>query len=230
MIVENCTIESNKYPKGLKNINDKPSILYYNGSIECINKYKNIAVIGTRKASENGLKIAYETGAFLAKNNINVVNGLALGCDTEALRGALDNGGRCIVLLPCGLDNIQPKSNRSLADRIVQNGGCLISEYNVGTPLNKYQYVKRDRLQSGICQGVLVVEAEMNSGTMHTVKYADEQFKRIACYSHRLVKCSSGNEYIEQSKNVSVLSNTQQLEEFIQNINSELTYTQLTLF
>ena len=137
MIVENCTIESNKYPMGLKNINDKPSILYYNGSIECINKYKNIAVIGTRKASENGLKIAYETGAFLAKNNINVVNGLALGCDTEALRGALDNGGRCIVLLPCGLDNIQPKSNRSLADRIVQNGGCLISEYNVGTPLNK---------------------------------------------------------------------------------------------
>ena len=92
------------------------------------------------------------------------MNGLALGCDTEALRGALDNGGRCIVLLPCGLDNIQPKSNRSLADRIVQNGGCLISEYDIGTPLNKYQYVKRDRLQSGICQGVLVVEAEMNSG------------------------------------------------------------------
>ena len=177
MIVENCTIESNKYPKGLKNINDKPSILYYNGSIECINKYKNIAVIGTRKASENGLRIAYETGAFLAKNNINVVNGLALGCDTEALRGALDNGGRCIV-----------------------------------------------------CQGVLVVEAEMNSGTMHTVKYAEEQFKRIACYSHRLVKFSSGNEYLEQNKNVNILSDRQQLEEFIQNINSELTYTQLTLF
>ena len=148
----------------------------------------------------------------------------------NTLRGALDNGGRCIVLLPCGLDNIQPKSNRSLADRIVQNGGCLISEYNVGTPLNKYQYVKRDRLQSGICQGVLVVEAEMNSGTMHTVKYAEEQFKRIACYSHRLVKFSSGNEYLEQNKNVNILSDRQQLEEFIQNINSELTYTQLTLF
>ena len=127
--------------------------------------------------------------------------------------------------MPCGLDNIQPKSNRSLADRIVQNGGCLISEYNVGTPLNKYQYVKRDRLQSGICQGVLVVEAEMNSGTMHTVKYAEEQ-----CYSHRLVKFSSGNEYLEQNKNVNILSDRQQLEEFIQNINSELTYTQLTLF
>ena len=154
----------------------------------------------------------------------------ALGCDTEALRGALDNGGRCIVLLPCGLDNIQPKSNRSLADRIVQNGGCLISEYNVGTPLNKYQYVKRDRLQSGICQGVLVVEAEMNSGTMHTVKYAEEQFKRIACYSHRLVKFSSGNEYLEQNKNVNILSDRQQLEEFIKIINLELTYTQLTLF
>ena len=76
MIIENCTIESDKYPLHLKNINDKPSILYYSGAIECINKYKNIAVIGTRKASENGLKIAYETGAFLAKNNINVVNGL----------------------------------------------------------------------------------------------------------------------------------------------------------
>ena len=71
MIVENCTIESNKYPKGLKNINDKPSILYYNGSIECINKYKNIAVMGTRKATENGLRIAYETGKKKKKNNIS---------------------------------------------------------------------------------------------------------------------------------------------------------------
>lgn len=70
----------------------------------------------------------------------------------------------------------------------------------------------------------------MNSGTMHTVKYAEEQFKRIACYSHRLVKFSSGNEYLEQNKNVNILSDRQQLEEFIKIINLELTYTQLTLF
>ena len=70
----------------------------------------------------------------------------------------------------------------------------------------------------------------MNSGTMNTVKYAEEQYKRKACISHRLVKFSSGNEYLQLNKNVNILSDRQQLEEFLQNINSELTYTQLTLF
>lgn len=63
--------------------------------------------------------------------------------------------GKCIVWLPCGLDNIQPKSNQKLAEEIINNGGCLLSEYAVGTPLKKYNYVERDRLQSGISQGVL---------------------------------------------------------------------------
>ena len=113
---------------------------------------------------------------------------------------------------------------------VFENVAFALEIYGLPEKEVRKNIVKRDRLQSGICQGVLVVEAEMNSGTMHTVKYAEEQFKRIACYSHRLVKFSSGNEYLEQNKNVNILSDRQQLEEFIKIINLELTYTQLTLF
>ena len=101
--------------------------------------------------------------------------------------------------------------------------GCLISEYPVGTPVKKYQYVRRDRLQSGLSDGVLIVEAEEQSGTMHTVEFAQNQYKRIACYYHKLVELSSGNRK-------SVIEDKKRLEEFVEAVMKEQTYEQLTLF
>ena len=161
---------------------------------------------------------------------LNVVNGLALGCDTEALKGTIAGGGRCIGILPAGLDDILPKSNQKLADEIVMKDGCLISEYPVGTPVKKYQYVRRDRLQSGLSDGVLIVEAEEQSGTMHTVEFAQNQYKRLACYYHKLVELSSGNRKLEEAGQISVIEDKKRLEEFVEAVMKEQTYEQLTLF
>jgi DNA processing protein len=113
---------------------------------------------------------------------ITVVNGLALGCDTYALKGALSVGGKCIAVMPCGLDQIVPKSNYYLARTILENGGLLISEYPIGTKLEKYMYVERDRLQSTVSDAIIVIEASYQSGTMHTVRAARRQGKPTACY------------------------------------------------
>lgn len=98
------------------------SVIYYKGNISLINATKNIAVIGTRKISDRGRKLAYETGCILAKRKITLVNGLALGCDAEAIKGALSEGGKCIAVMPCGLEQVQPRLNYRLAEQIHGKG------------------------------------------------------------------------------------------------------------
>lgn len=224
-----CSKNDKKYPKALKNIKNAPVTVYYKGNIEIATKFKSVAVIGSRECSDYAGHLAYDTAKYLAGRQINIVNGLALGCDTAALRGALDNNGKCIIWLPCGLDNIQPKSNRKLADEIVDKGGCLLSEYPEGTEIRKYNYVERDRLQSGISQGVIIVEAVRNSGTMHTADFAIRQYKRLACYDYRLLENSTGNKYLEESTDTKVLKQLCNLEEFVDDIISEEQYEQMTL-
>jgi len=224
-----CTRDDANYPQSLRGIKNSPALIYYRGNIKIANDYKSIAVIGSRKCSEYGKQLSYETSKYLTQKGINIVNGLALGCDTFALRGALDNNGRCMVWMPCGLDNIQPKNNRNLADEIIAKGGCLLSEYPVGTEIKKYNYVERDRLQSGISQGVIVIEADRNSGTMHTADFAVSQYRRLACYYHRLLENATGNKYLEDSADAKVIRQLSNLEEFANEILHEGQYEQLSL-
>lgn len=93
--VSYCLPEDRNYPVSWHNISGMPAVLFYKGSIEIINTYKNVAVIGSRKASAKGMELSYKTGAIVGKAGLNLVNGLAPGCDTEALRGSLAAGGRC---------------------------------------------------------------------------------------------------------------------------------------
>lgn len=225
-----CTITDKEYPAELKAIGHAPAVIYYKGNIEIVNQYKNLAVIGSRNISQMGIKFAYDTGKSVGEAGLNLVNGLALGCDTQALKGALEAGGRCVAILPCGLEQIQPKSNIALAGEILAKGGCLLSEYPVGTKLQKYQYVERDRLQSGISQGVLVIEAEEKSGTMHTVDFALKQYKRLACYYYKLLNLSSGNRYLEEKGKAKILKSENDLRQFINSISAEETYEQLSLW
>jgi DNA processing protein len=155
--------------------------IYYIGNIDLIDSNRNMAVIGSRHASEYGIKQSYSIGRSLAQMGINVVNGLAIGCDTYALKGALSAQGKCIAVMPCGLEQVVPKANRYLADEILEKGGLLVSEYPVGTEVEKYMYIERDRLQSEISEGIIVVEAGFKSGTMYTVRAAKRQGKPIAC-------------------------------------------------
>lgn len=227
--IKTTTMTADIYPERLLSIPRAPSGLYFKGDIGIINQNMNIAVIGSRRVSEIGGELAYRAGYALGKMGVNVVNGLALGCDTYALRGALDAGGRCVAVMPCGLEQVVPRSNGALADRLLSCGGCLISEYPVFSSVGKYRYVERDRLQSGVSGGVVVIEAEYGSGTMHTVKYAIKQGRRLACIDSGLVKHSSGNRWIEGQDGVKVIRSHGDLEEFVGMSQDDSVYRQLTL-
>ena len=135
-----CKKTDEGYPRILRGVKAAPEILYYAGDISvCDNTV--IAVIGKRDATERHLKIAKQIGVILAKNGITVLNGLAIGVDAYALEGAIEAKGKAIAVMPGGLDEVYPKTNKKLAERILENGGCLISEYPNGMRPQKYSYV-----------------------------------------------------------------------------------------
>lgn len=185
------------YPESLKKIDDPPILVYLKGDSSCLAIDNKVAIIGSRKPSEHGMKIAHRLGSQFVKLDFGIVSGLALGCDSGAHNGALEAKGKTIAVLPAGLDNIYPASNKKLGERIINNGGCLISEYPVGSKPLKANFVERDRIQSALSKGVIVVETEATGGTMHTVRFAEKYGKPIACYKHSEkyseLKQASGN-------------------------------------
>ena len=161
-----------------------PIIINFIGDISIINNMPSVAVIGTREPTESGSKAAIRFGEIFGEEHFNVVSGLAIGCDAGGHQGCLNKNGFTTAILAHGLDYIYPKENKKLAADILENGGILLSEYNVGQkPLANY-FVERDRLQAGLSNGIIVVETDIKGGTMHTVKFASENKRRIAAYSH----------------------------------------------
>lgn len=181
-----CNIQDENYSKELKMINNPPALLYYRGDISKLNLLKIVAVIGTRKPSSDGEKISYNLGNVLSKKGYGVINGLALGCDTWALKGSMSaNVSYPIAVVSGGVNEIYPKENRKLAEDILEKGGCIISEYPPDTEIKRYMYVQRDRIQAGLSNGIIIVEAMESSGTMHTVNYAKKYNRPIACYKEK---------------------------------------------
>lgn len=172
------TILDDKYPSKLYTISDPVLYLYYKGNIDLINTV-SIAVIGTRKPSESSKINSYKLTLSLVNQNYTIVSGLALGIDTIAHKASVENNGNTIAVLPCGIDNIQPTSNRGLAEDIINSNGCLVSEYSVGAVLNKFNYVKRDRIQSALSNVIVVPEANEKSGTMIAVNKSKKEGKPV---------------------------------------------------
>jgi DNA processing protein len=110
-----------------------------------------------------------------------VVSGLALGCDTQGHRGCLEESGTAVAVLAHGLDEVHPNANRPLAEEIVAKGGCLVSEYPIGTEPKPNQFITRDRIQSGLSDAVVVIETGVNGGSMHTVRFAKRQRRLVMC-------------------------------------------------
>lgn len=174
------------YPQQLKNLYDAPIVIYAIGNCRILNRKNKIAVIGARKASNYGINIARQIGIFLSKNNIHTISGLALGIDVNSHLGVLkensvnSTSGRAIVVIGNGLDNIYPYQNREIAEKIINNGGCIISEYIIGTKPLKNNFPARNRLISALADKLVVVEAENEkSGTMITVDFSLELGKEI---------------------------------------------------
>ena len=175
--------ESPNYPKCLLRISDSPILLHVKGNLEALNK-DCIAIVGTRKPTEFGANQAKKIARDFVKEGYVVVSGLADGIDSAAHMGALDAKGLTVAVLAHGLDTIYPYKNKQLADTILKNNGALVSEYPVGTKIFRNNFVDRDRIQSGLSLGVVVIETGIKGGTMHTVKFCETQKRILIVLQH----------------------------------------------
>jgi len=166
------------YPGRLRNTPDAPILLYYKGILPDWDSVPFIGIVGTRKASAYGLQVAHQMGSQIASSGGIVVSGGASGADTAAMQGALDAGFPVVGVLGCGVDVIYPRHNRRLFEAVVENG-CLISEYGPGEEGLPWHFPARNRIISGVSNGVLVVEAPEKSGALITAHRALEQGRDV---------------------------------------------------
>jgi DNA processing protein len=165
------------YPSRLKEIHDRPALLFIRGDFKPGDEWC-VSVVGTRQPTIYGRQVAEEIAAGLASARITVVSGLAKGIDAISHKAAIEAGGRTLAVVGGGLDNIYPSENTELARRVVQNG-VLISEYPPGTRPRPENFPRRNRILSGLCLGVLVVEAGESSGALITAQLALEQNREV---------------------------------------------------
>ena len=173
------------YPEKLLKIKDPPEQLYVIGDESLLNK-KAIAIIGSRDCTPYGYEQAKKFANKLAKENICIVSGMAVGIDSAAHIGAKAESGKTIAVLGSGFNNIFPEENIELFNQIIEEGGCIITEYAPDVEPAYNNFPSRNRIVSGLSEGVLVVEARHRSGTSITVKYAKQQGKKVFCIPSNL--------------------------------------------
>jgi DNA processing protein len=173
------------YPASLREIYDPPLCLYIKGRIP-ETWPRGVAVVGSRETSHYGLEMAKKLGYQLAYAGVPVISGLARGIDTAAHLGALAAKGTTWAALGCGLDKMYPPENDALAAKIVESGGCLISELPLGTSPDKRTFPMRNRIVSGLSFGVLVIEAGRQSGALITARQALDQGRQVFAVPGRI--------------------------------------------
>ena len=172
------TLSEEDYPPLLKEIPYPPLGIYVKGEIPEYNKYYYLAVVGTRKISSYGKLAIEKLLKDLIPYHFVIISGLALGIDTLSHKIALDEGGKTIAVLGTGLDKIFPADNKSLSQKIIQNG-ALISEYPLATPPLRHHFPWRNRIISGLSPATLVIEAPEKSGALITANFALEQNRDV---------------------------------------------------
>ena len=179
MEINKISIEDKEYPKLLKEIKNPPKILYYLGEIKATENC--FAIVGTRRYSSYGKQVALEIAGDLAEVGLTIVSGFAFGIDTSAHQATIERGKRTIAVLGTGLDekSIYPRSNLKLVEKILETGGCLISEYPPGTHGSEFTFPQRNRIISGLSLGALVVEAKEKSGALITANFAFSQKRKV---------------------------------------------------
>lgn len=176
--IQVCTFHDVEYPNRLKHIADPPMVLYYKGKLPDMNGVPVIAAVGTRKATVYGMQLAQRMGYQIVGCGAVLVSGLAKGNDAMAMQGALLAGGAVVGVLGCGVDVVYPKVNKRLFDDVLRTG-CLISEFPPETPPYWWNFPKRNRIMSGMSNGVVVIEAPEGSGTLITARQAGEQGRDV---------------------------------------------------
>jgi DNA processing protein len=169
------------FPVNLRGLKGRPGVLYALGSRELLENSRAAAVIGSLTPTPEGIEACRRITLGLVERGFVIVSGLAAGCDSAAHRAALEAGGSTIAVLAHGLDYCYPASNRGLRDAILEQGGLLLSEYPPGTRPRRYFFVARDRIQSGLSRGVILIQSDLTGGSMHTLKFAEKQGRLLGC-------------------------------------------------
>lgn len=172
------TPQDDEFPAKLKTLHDMPMVLYVLGKLPDCDTCLLTTIVGTRKMSDYGRKIAYSLGAGLAFGGAVVVSGMALGADSMALIGALDAGGNVVAVLGSGVDVIYPADHKEIYRKIAERG-AIVSEYPPGSPPIGSHFPVRNRIMSGISDATVVVEGSAFSGAMITAKHAITQGRKL---------------------------------------------------
>lgn len=176
--VQILSLFDEKYPAKLKAIADSPLVLYGKGSLDKFDQI-HIAVVGTRRPTSYGRKVAAEFARRFGEVGVTVVSGLAYGIDIEAHRSTIQAGGRTVAVLGHGIDQVYPKDHYGEANRILATGGVLLTEYCSGVGPESYNFPSRNRIISGLSDAVLVVEANETGGALITAKMAFDQDRDV---------------------------------------------------
>lgn len=191
------------YPTALHALGGaRPVLLYAKGNLGLLQSPASIlGIVGTRQPSPEGLAAAHRIAYEEAEKGRVILSGLAYGCDAAAHHGALDATGRTIAVIATGLDRAHPEAHQALQDRIIASGGLVLSEYPLATPVDTYRLIARDRLQAALSAELLVIECGVQSGTMHTVHFAERYHRPIFALPPHTDRLSSleGNRQLLQS-------------------------------
>ncbi len=208
--IKYCLFSDPEYPELLTQIIDKPFIVFYRGNIRILNK-NGISVVGTRRITKEGISAAYNFAYEACSNNCNIISGLAIGTDRYAHEGSVNacfdlqerkinnETGKTIAVLPGGIDTIIPASHKKLAMKILETGGCIISEYLPETPSETWRFVQRNRIIAGLTSTTVVIQAPPGSGSLITADFA-LQYNRDLIF-HKSAFCESAVQISIQEKN-----------------------------
>lgn len=224
--IKTISIFDPKYPKMFNNMNDSPLLINFRGNISSLNDITSVAIVGTRNPSDQGRLASARFGALFGELKFNVVSGLALGCDTAAHSGYLIRNGFTTAILAHGLDQINPREMKYLADEILEKGGLLLSEYNAGQKPQVSNFIERNRLQAGLSNAVIVIETDVKGGTMHTVNFGQKYNRLIGTFIQDTTELPSfkialGNQMLSQKKIAKPLTTPADIQQFIELIQTK---------
>ena len=185
MEIQEINIESDLYPEKLRNIKKPPYKLYAIGNVKLLNK-ASLAIVGTRHITEYGTQNCKYFAKSIVEKGIPIISGMAIGTDSVAHKTALEFGGETIAVLPSGFDNVYPKGNIKLFEKIINQNGLVVTEYPPNISANSDRFLERNRIVSGLSEGVLVIESAFRSGTSVTAKIAYRQGRIVMALPGRL--------------------------------------------
>lgn len=183
--IQEIKLEDEKFPEKLRKIKNPPVKLYAMGNVDLLQK-PSLAIVGTRRITEYGIKNCKYFAEKIVEKDIPIVSGMAMGTDSVAHRTALKCGGETIAVLGSGFEHIFPKENIGLFEQIIKSNGLIVTEYSPEVVAKSERFLERNRIVSGLSEGILIIEAAYRSGTSVTAKLAYSQGKVVMALPGRL--------------------------------------------